>query len=168
MKQLVVLAVLSGLAACAPPLPPPMAPSPPVALVRNLPPEVRHDAAPQWYDPSGNLIWPPNDGFARAPVAVALPTGMLLDRFGSPGGRFFSPQAAPYGARALPYDCEAQPYTVYRVDRPLTVASGTAAPWFGTPGGAIQYETRDTAAQMVAGRTLETLRDPGPPPCDGQ
>jgi len=164
MKKLVALAPLL-LSACHT-LPPQMAPAPPVALVQNLPPEVRHDVAPQWYDANGDLRWPPNDGFARAPVAVVLPPGMLLDRFGSPNGRFFSPQGAPYAGRALPYACEAQAYTVYKVDRPLTAASGTAAPWFGTRGGAIQYETHDTAAQMVAGRTLETLRDPGPPPCD--
>jgi hypothetical protein len=142
-----------------------MAPSPPVVLVQNQPPEVRHAVAPQWYDASGNLRWPPNDGFARAPVTVALPAGMLLDRFGLPSGRFFSPQGAPYSARALPYDCETQVYTVYKVDRPLAVAAGTATPWFGEPGGAIQYETSETAGQLVASRTIETLPDPGPPPC---
>lgn len=144
-----------------------MAPAPPPALVglQNLPPEVRHGADPQWYDAGGNLRWPPDDGFAAAPVAVVLPPGMLLDRFGSPGGRFFSPQAAPYDARALPYMCQDQVYTVYRVDRPLPANAGTAAPWFGEPGRAIQYQTAETAAQMLADHTIEALPDPGPAPC---
>lgn len=93
---------------------------------------------------------------------------MLLDRFGSTGGRFFSPQGAPYGARALPYVCPAQVYTVYKVDGPLVVQSGTAAPWFGEPGGAIQYKTSETAAQLLAERKIETAPDPGPAPCDGE
>jgi hypothetical protein len=149
-------------------LPPQMAPSPPAALVaaQNLRPEARHAAAPQWYDAHGNLIWPPNGGFAAAPVPVVLPPGMLLDRFGSPGGTYFSPQAAPYDARALPYVCETQVYTVYRVDRPLAANSGTAAPWFGEPGGAIQYQTAKNAGQMLGDRTIGMLRDPGPSPCD--
>lgn len=144
-----------------------MAPSPPPALLaaQNLSPEARHAVAPQWYDASGNLNWPPDDGFATAPVAVVLPSGMQLDRFGSPGGRFFSPVGAPYDMRALPYVCRDQVYTVYAVDQPFVVKSGTAAPWFGEPGGAIQYETGETAAQMLADRTIESLPDPGPAPC---
>jgi nicrotizing toxin Mtb-like protein len=168
-KPIASFAALLGLAACYP-LPTPVAPPPPAPLLaaQNLRPEERHVIAPQWYDASGNLIWPPNGGFARTPVPVVLPSGMLLDRFGSPGGTYFSPQAAPYDARALPYVCEGQAYTVYRVDRPLVVNSGTAAPWFGEPGGAIQYQTGETAAQMLAdpGHTIKTLSDPGPAPCD--
>lgn len=49
------------------------------------------DLDPQWYDAKGNLNGPPSDGFAAAPVAIGLPSGILLDRSGSPGGRYFSP-----------------------------------------------------------------------------
>jgi hypothetical protein len=91
---------------------------------------------------------------------------MLLDRFGSTGGRFFSPLGAPYSARALPYVCAAQVYTVYRVHGPLEVQSGTAAPWFGEPGGAIQYKSDGTAAELLATSKIETAPDPGPAPCD--
>ena len=168
-KILVALTALISLAGCYP-LPKPMAPPVPPALLalQNQPPGARSDLGPQWYDASGNFRWPPDDGFAAAPVAVVLPPGMLLDRFGSPGGRFFSPEGAPYAARALPYVCRAQVYTVYKLDRPLTAQSGTAAPWFGEPGGAIQYETGETAAQLLADRTIEPLPDPGPAPCDGK
>ena len=163
------IALLLALGGCVT-LPVSTAPPPPAPLLaaQNLPPAALHAIAPQWYDSNGNLIWPPNGGFAAAPVAVVLPRGMLLDRFGRPTGTYFSPQAAPYPARSLPYVCETQAYTVYRVDRPLVVKSGTAAPWFGEPGGAIQYQTTETAEQMLAdpGRPIETLPDPGPAPCD--
>lgn len=165
-KFIVPLAALLGLSACYQ-LPPQMAPSPPPALgaYQNLSSDARHAIAPQWYDSSGNIIWPPNGGFASAPVAVTLPPGMLIDRFGSPGGTYFSPQATPYDMRALPYVCDTQVYTVYRVDRPLAVKSGTAAPWFGEPGRAIQYQTGENAAQMLGDRTIGMLPDPGPAPC---
>lgn len=161
-KQIVPLAALLGLTACYQ-LPPQMAPSPPPALVQNLSPEARHAAAPQWYDAQGNMHWPPNDGFAAAPVAVSLPPGMMLDRFGNPDGSYFSPVGTPYDMRALPYACHGLPYTAYRVDRPLVVQSGTAAPWFGEPGGAIQYQTSQTAAHLKG--YLDPLPDPGPAPC---
>src|SRR5215469_11893620 len=110
------LVALLALGGCYP-LPKPMAPPPPPALIalQNLPPGVRPDLDPRWHDAKGNLNWPPNDGFAATPVAVVLPSGMLLDRFGSPDGRYFSPQGAPYAARALPYVCRTQAYAVYKV-----------------------------------------------------
>jgi hypothetical protein len=166
-KSLSLVGLLLGLATCQP-LPEQRAPAPPAAFVaqQHLPPGARPDLDPRWYDASGNFSWPPNDGFAAAPVAVTLPPGMLLDRFGSPGGRFFSPQGAPYSARALPYVCPAQVYTVYKVHGPLAVQSGTAASWFGEPGGAIQYKSGDTAAQLLTTGKIETTPDPGPAPCD--
>jgi hypothetical protein len=165
-KSLLLAGLLLGLAACQP-LPEQRAPAPPAALVAQQHLSgVRPDLDPQWYDASGNLRWPPNYGFAGAQVTVTLPPGMLLDRFGSPGGGFFSPQGAPYSARALPYVCPTQVYTVYKVHGPLAAQSGTAAPWFGEPGGAIQYKTAETAAQLLATGKIETAPDPGPAPCD--
>jgi hypothetical protein len=164
-KFITPLLVLLTLAACYQ-LPTPMAPPPPALLApQNLSPETRHLIAPQWYDASGNLVWPPNGGFAAAPVAITLPPGMQLDRFGNPDGSYFSPVGTPYDMRALPYVCRDLTYTAYRVDRPLVVQSGTAAPWFGEPGGAIQYQTAQTTAHLKG--YLETLPDPGPAPCDG-
>lgn len=148
-------------------LPAPVAPPPPARLLasQNLTPEALHAIAPQWYAANGNLLWPPNGGFAAAPVVVALPPGMMLDRFGNPNGTYFSPAGAPYDMRALPYICQGQTYTAYKVDRPLAVKSGTAAPWFGEPGGAIQYQTGDSAAGLLRVGAMEKLPDPGPPPC---
>ena len=96
---------------------------------------------------------------------MILSPGMLLDRFGSDGGRFFSPKDASYDGRALPYDCHLQPYKTYRVKAPLFVWAGRAAPWFDERGGATQFETDATAAQLVADATIEPVDTAAGAPC---
>jgi hypothetical protein len=163
------LAVLLGLAACALP-PPSAAPGPPpaaaVAPPQHLPPGARPDLSPQWIDPTGSLHWPPNGGFAGPPVAIVLPPGMLIDRFGAPTGHFLSPKGAAFKARALPYVCEGQVYTAYQIERPLFVWSGTAAAWFDEPGGATQFETDAPVALLLADHVIQAVPRPGPAPCD--
>ena len=112
-------------------------------------PQLRTDLAARWIDAQGHVVWPPNEGFAGAPAPIALPVGLLLDRFGSGGGRFFSPRGANYDSRALPYVCAGLAYTTYEVRRPVIAWVGRAAPWFDEPGGATQVETDATAAQLV-------------------
>jgi hypothetical protein len=118
-----------------------------------------------WIGPNGEIRWPPDDGFAAAPVPVVLMPGMLIDRFGSDGGRFFSPKGAAYAARALPYACDRQTYIVYRVVLPVVAWSGKAAPWFGQPGGATQFETDAQVFQLKADHTIEVQSTSEPPPC---
>jgi hypothetical protein len=165
-------ALLLGLAACVPQpvstAPPPPPPPPPLAsaVSHHLPPGLRPNLGAQWLDASGNLNWPPNDGFAAPPAGIVLPPGMLIDRFGAATGRFFSPKGASFDARALPYECETQVYTAYRVERPLYVWSGTGAKWFDEPGGATQFETDATVAQLLKDRTLGKMPRAARPPCD--
>jgi Tuberculosis necrotizing toxin len=173
-RQAVLLppALLLWLAACVQmpvstaPSPPP--PPPPLAstVPNHLPPGVRPNLSARWLDPRGNLAWPPDDGFAAVPAGVVLPPGMLIDRFGATTGRFFSPKGASFDARALPYACETQVYTAYRVERPLYVWSGKAAEWFDEPGGATQFETDATVAQLLKDHTIAAVRRAGPGPCD--
>ncbi len=128
-------------------------PAPRLPLAEPL----RPDLAVQWVDAKGAINWPPADGFAGAPQPVVLPPGMLLDRFGSPYGRFFSPKGADYQARALPYTCDKLAYTTYRVKAPILAWTGRAAPWFDQSGGATQFQTDATAAQLVADQSLEPV-----------
>jgi hypothetical protein len=86
------------------------------------------------------IVWPPNRGFAGDPVAKPLPVGTRIDRYGYEGGTFVSPEGTPVEARSLAPGTTSKPYNVYEVDKPITVDSGTAAPWFGQPGGGTQYE----------------------------
>lgn len=110
----------------------------------------------KWFAADG-YKWPANDGFSKDPVYVVLEPGMLLDRFGSEGGRFFSPKGAAFGARALPTVCAELVYSVYQVQRPLPVRIGAAAPWFDEQGGATQLMTDATAAQLVSDQTLRRM-----------
>jgi Tuberculosis necrotizing toxin len=144
--------LLLGVAGCA------------VPSTAPLPPDVQPNLSAQWVNATGGIRWPGREGFARRPLPVVLPAGMLIDRFGSENGNFFSPKGASFGGRALPYVCATRPYATYEVLRPVLAWTGTAAPWFDEPGGATQFKTDATAAWLVADGTLRPLSR-GPVPC---
>ncbi len=126
---------------------------PPAGWPTNL----RWDLVPKWIAWDGakaTITWPPNDGCAAAPVTEVVPTGTLIDRFGSEGGTFFSPKGESFKSRAVPYVCNAMADRVYQVRQPLTVKACKAAPWFDEPGGAKQVQTADPAFKLVAAGTI--------------
>jgi len=106
-----------------------------------LPWNARPDLRAIWLQADCNYLFPPRDGFTRAPKAVRLRPGTMVDRFGHPRGRFLAPAEASYMGRSVPYDRLKMPYHRYTVVRPLRVAAGMSAPWFDQPGGGIQYKT---------------------------
>jgi hypothetical protein len=61
-----------------------------------------------------------------------------IDRHDSPYGTLTSPSGTPYRARAPKPGTDLKPYCVYKVNKPLTVKVGEAAPWFGYEGNGIQ------------------------------
>jgi len=85
----------------------------------------RQDLDEAWYDPeTGELRWPPNDGFDGPPTAETLQPGTQIDRFsGRSGvddsGSYFSPAGASFESRALPYDRSMQTHAVYEVENRL-------------------------------------------------
>jgi hypothetical protein len=131
----------------------------------SLPSPILPTLGKKWIDGHGGIVWPPSEGFSSNPVPLILPEGMLIDRFGSPNGRFFSPKGADYSARALPYQREKISYTTYKVMTPIFVWVGKAAPWFDKAGGATQFETDATAAQLVADSALKEVAVPKQAPC---
>ncbi|MBC1359409.1 TNT domain-containing protein [Listeria booriae] len=95
---------------------------------------------PKYYDQNtGNINWPPNNGFAATPKDTVIKEGSLLDRYGEPSGGFFSPKDVPYEMRALALHSDEANYYVYRVIDDFEAKGGTAAPWFDRPGGGTQY-----------------------------
>jgi hypothetical protein len=123
-------------------------------------PVVRPDQPPP-------IVWPADSGFAPpGELPVTVQPGALLDRFGDNAGKFFSPKGTGYRERSLPYVCQGYAYAVYRVVQPLPASIGTAAPWFGEPGGALQIQTTECVNQLLAAGVLQAITDPpSPPPC---
>ena len=78
---------------------------------------------------------------------------------------FFSPKGTGYRERALPYVCRGYAYNTYRVVQPLPALLGTAAPWFGEPGGAVQVKTSACVNQLLAAGVLEVVPNSPQPSC---
>lgn len=101
----------------------PHVPTPPKKLPRPLP-----------------RIYPPNAGFAAGEGgAFTLRPGTYIDRIGSPRGHYAAPAGTNFPMRSLPWGAAPSPYNVYEVVEPFTVIGGRAAPWFGQPGGGVQF-----------------------------
>jgi RHS repeat-associated protein len=92
---------------------------------------------------TGKLKYPSNDGFLGTPETRMLQPGEVVDRYGGTGNnsRFVSPEGTPIDTRSLPNNTNLNLYERYQVVKPFSVQSGVAAPWFGQPGGGIQYNT---------------------------
>ena len=101
--------------------------------------------------------YPPNSGFAEAPVTKALQPGEMFDRFGLDTGRFASPAGTPAYMRSLPPGATESPYSMFRVLKPLDVQSGTAAPWFGQPGGGVQYQFSQSIQSLIKNGYIERV-----------
>jgi RHS repeat-associated protein len=94
--------------------------------------------------------WPLDDGFEPGTKMIErLEPGQRIDRFGPERGVYTSPIGTPYENRALLPGTNTQPYGVYEVVEPLEVVSGRATPWFGEPGGGIQYLMPDSISNLI-------------------
>lgn len=123
-----------------------------------------------FWDPTVNMDaggwrFPPNNGFADGFQSFDMVPGQVIDRFGSNFGRFFSPFGVPFAQRALPPSNldTLEPrypfnYHVFKVLKPFTVQAGIAAPWFGQPGGGLQYRSPTmNADQLIRGGFVQPL-----------
>lgn len=110
---------------------------------------------PRYVDSSGNPIYPTaqtsgfDDGFSRTPTTTTLRVNQTFDRFGGDykeagvfrdRGGFVAPVGTDFSQRSLPQSAANRPLVEYRVIKDITnVQTGTAAPWFGQPGGGVQH-----------------------------
>lgn len=114
------------------------------------------------------LIWPAQDeypdGFASA--AGRLPTrlepGTVVDSFGPTFTRILYDVDTPFAARSLPVDYAASGYRQWRILKETAVWSGPVAPWFGQPGGGVQYFTLMPMADLVGSGFVEEVTVTGP------
>jgi RHS repeat-associated protein len=99
--------------------------------------------------------YPPNDGAAGEIVEAVAPKGQILSRLGGPGGNYLSPQGTPIWARSLPYVARNLPERLYQVTNQFTYYASKAAPWFGQPGGGIQYRILPTVQWLLDNEYLK-------------
>lgn len=100
----------------------------------------------KFLDVDGNIDWAkwaPNGGRVLGTIKEnqTIPTGTIIDRYGSQWGKYTSPAGVPYEQRALPYIENPNAYHKYEVLKPIdNVTISEIAPEFEQVGGGIQYE----------------------------
>jgi predicted ribonuclease toxin of YeeF-YezG toxin-antitoxin module len=105
---------------------------------------------PKYYNQvTGEINWPPNDGFLNIPVDETLKPGMRISRYGFDEGSFASPESIPYEMRATAPGTDTKPYSVFELVEPIKVKEGETAPWFDEPGGGLQYIFQDSVEDML-------------------
>jgi hypothetical protein len=96
---------------------------------------------------------------------VQLPAGTDLGRWGYANGGWLAPAGTHFAQLSLPPANEVSPYFSYVVKDPsalppgLEIEQSQAAPWFGQPGGAIQYRIVNIATGATA--SVQQLLDSG-------
>ena len=109
----------------------------------------------RFYADDGRPIYPSNDGAVGVIVTITLPSGDVLTRYGSPGGRYVSPDGMTFEQRALPSTTNEGDFHVYYVERSIDgVEKGKIAPWFGRTGGGIQYKLPDRIVNLMEASML--------------
>lgn len=99
--------------------------------------------ADRYYAKNGAPIYPPNDGRIGIAENVTVESGTILSRYGYYKGKFFANETDSFEQRALPRTTNQNKYHRYRVKKPLLAKKAKIAPWFGEPGGGIQYKISD-------------------------
>ncbi|MCP2292293.1 TNT domain-containing protein [Nocardia amikacinitolerans] len=121
------------------------------------------------YGTPGNWKYP-GDKYAvpGTKTDVDLPPGTKIDRYGHPGGSWLSPEGTPLGARALPPDTAAtktlNTYTVQpgaKLPPGWTIEQSKVAPWFGEPGGGVQYRILKSKGPPEVEGSVQDLIDCG-------
>jgi hypothetical protein len=110
---------------------------------------------------TGANTYPPQQGFklyingTQIFSKITIPNGTYVDRFGGYNSTFVSPVGTLYEQRAIPPSnlvrrgVNGSIYYKFLTLRPIDVENGTIAPWYGQPGGGIQYVLPVGTADLV-------------------
>ncbi|WKB36324.1 T7SS effector LXG polymorphic toxin [Terrilactibacillus sp. S3-3] len=105
---------------------------------------------PKYYDQkTGEIHWPPNDGFEGEAKPRTTEIGEVFDRYGEPSGKFLAIEGTPYEQRALAPHSETANYYKYRVEKPFEIKTGEIKSWFGQPGGGTQLYAIDSKGTKI-------------------
>jgi len=98
---------------------------------------------------NGKNFYPKNNGFLDTPEFIDLQPGQVIDRYGDETGRFFSPEGTPIENRSLHPSTNTNSYNSFEVVKPFPVQSGTVAPYYGQPGGGVQFYSPNLNTQQL-------------------
>lgn len=68
-------------------------------------------------------------------------SGERIDRYGNEHGSYFSPEGTLLENRSSHPFTNTDSYNSFEITKPLTVRTSIVAPFYGQPGGGIQYIT---------------------------
>ncbi len=94
----------------------------------------------RYYSKYGEPIYPPNDGALNTPEKVVIKAGTILTRYGRAKGSFFGNERDSFAQRSLPRTTDVRQFHKFRVRKNMPAEEAIIAPWFGQPGGGIQYK----------------------------
>ncbi len=81
------------------------------------------------------------DGFFNGEYKnTKLTENMIIDRYGGNNGTFFGKEGTSIPERAMSPNSDFSQYNRYIVTDEIPIREGKIAPWFGQPGGGVQYQ----------------------------
>ena len=91
-----------------------------------------------------NRPYPPHNGAIHwSERRTKLPSGTVIDRYGQiVKWEYASPQNTPFEYRSLPLGKKTGEYHVFEVVKTIPAKDSFIAPWYGQPGGGIQYRLK--------------------------
>ena len=110
------------------------------------------------YENNHNRPYPPHNGAIHwSNRRTKLPVGTVIDRYGNPKGRYVSPYETPIDYSSLIMAKMSGEYHVYEVVTAISAEESFIAPWFGQPGGGIQYRLKPIEYYISRGRLREIV-----------
>jgi RHS repeat-associated protein len=101
--------------------------------------------------------YPPNWGAdASGWTETTLLPGPSFQRWGDLAGQFFAPGGAPPWSVSLPPELQSTEPILFDFTEPCVVKVSRAAPWFGQPGGGLQYFSPEPLSGLVGRGIVRT------------
>jgi len=106
---------------------------------------------------NGKYKYPENGGALGEWTDKTLQIGEKVDRFGNEEGTYFSPEGTPIENRSL-HPLSNRNHNSYEIMKPFNVQSSTVAPYYGQPGGGIQYRSNTSILDLLKGGYIRWIK----------
>ena len=82
----------------------------------------------------------------------------MMLRYGPPNGKYLAPVDTPLEQRSLPPWTNFNDYHQYEVLQEFDVSSSVIAPYYGQPGGGIQYKSKVEINELLKEGIIKEIR----------